>query len=209
MRFFTQTVLIVACLVSFGCAIEPATNQPQSGPVASPSSAPAPSPVQSSSATAKPITLPVLDAFFADDAFAAALKSRLQLSDDQISRLKEVAHAETANLVESQLNDGYGDSASARADAEEKIKAIIGEDKSKELTALVNERWAGDDAGDTTAKPNAVPSDSRIVVNAPAYRMDVFDEGRLVKSYKIGIGYPQFPLPTGERKARTIVFNPT
>ncbi len=39
--------------------------------------------------------------------------------------------------------------------------------------------------------------------------MDVFKAGRLIKSYKIGIGYPQFPLPTGLRKARTIIFNPT
>jgi hypothetical protein len=39
--------------------------------------------------------------------------------------------------------------------------------------------------------------------------MDVFDGGRLIKSYKIGIGYPQFPLPTGLRKANVIIFNPT
>jgi len=51
--------------------------------------------------------------------------------------------------------------------------------------------------------------DTRVVVNAPAYRMDVFDKGHLVKSYKIAIGYPEFPLPTGLRKARTIIFNPT
>jgi hypothetical protein len=39
--------------------------------------------------------------------------------------------------------------------------------------------------------------------------MDVFDNGQLVKSYKIGIGYPEFPLPTGLRTARAIIFNPT
>src|SRR2546425_10601993 len=39
--------------------------------------------------------------------------------------------------------------------------------------------------------------------------MDVFEAGRLIKSYKIGIGYPEFPLPTGLRKAKTIIFNPT
>jgi hypothetical protein len=39
--------------------------------------------------------------------------------------------------------------------------------------------------------------------------MDVFRDGALVKSYKIGIGYPEFPLPTGIRKAETIIFNPT
>ena len=57
--------------------------------------------------------------------------------------------------------------------------------------------------------PNAIPKDSRIVVNIPAFRMDVFHEGSLLKSYKIGIGYQQFPLPTGFRKAEMIIFNPT
>ena len=39
--------------------------------------------------------------------------------------------------------------------------------------------------------------------------MDVFNKGKLVQSYKIGIGYPEFPLPAGLRTARTIIFNPT
>ena len=39
--------------------------------------------------------------------------------------------------------------------------------------------------------------------------MDVFKEGKLLKTYKIGIGYPEFPLPTGMRKASSIIFNPT
>lgn len=57
--------------------------------------------------------------------------------------------------------------------------------------------------------PNAIPEDTRIVVNIPAFRMDVFRHGALMKSYKIGIGYQQFPLPTGFRKAEMIIFNPT
>jgi len=39
--------------------------------------------------------------------------------------------------------------------------------------------------------------------------MDVFQNGELIKSYKIGIGYPEFPLPTGLRNASVIIFNPT
>jgi hypothetical protein len=39
--------------------------------------------------------------------------------------------------------------------------------------------------------------------------MDVFQNGKLVKTYKVGIGYPEFPLPQGLRKADTIIFNPT
>jgi lipoprotein-anchoring transpeptidase ErfK/SrfK len=57
--------------------------------------------------------------------------------------------------------------------------------------------------------PNASPNDTRIVVNAPAYRMDLFENGKLIKTYRIGIGYPEFPLPVGERTANTIIFNPT
>jgi lipoprotein-anchoring transpeptidase ErfK/SrfK len=57
--------------------------------------------------------------------------------------------------------------------------------------------------------PNAVPTDTRVVVNIPAYRMDIFDGGSLIKSYKVGIGTPEFPLPTGLRKADTVIFNPT
>lgn len=54
-----------------------------------------------------------------------------------------------------------------------------------------------------------VPVDTRIVINAPAHRMDAFENGRLVKSYLIAIGYPEFPVPYGERKAGSIIFNPT
>jgi hypothetical protein len=57
--------------------------------------------------------------------------------------------------------------------------------------------------------PNGVPTDTRVVVNIPAFRMDLFEDGSLVKTYQVGIGYPQFPLPQGLRKAQTIIFNPT
>ena len=57
--------------------------------------------------------------------------------------------------------------------------------------------------------PNAVPTDTRVVVNIPAFRMDVFKDGSLVKSYKVGIGTPEFPLPQGLRTADSIIFNPT
>lgn len=57
--------------------------------------------------------------------------------------------------------------------------------------------------------PNAVPKDTRIVVNIPAFRMDVFKDGVLLKSFKIGIGYVEYQLPRGLRKAEMIIFNPT
>jgi lipoprotein-anchoring transpeptidase ErfK/SrfK len=61
----------------------------------------------------------------------------------------------------------------------------------------------------TPSAPFSAPADTRIVVNAPSHRLDVFENGQLVKSYKVGIGYPEFPLPTGMRRASQIIFNPT
>jgi hypothetical protein len=39
--------------------------------------------------------------------------------------------------------------------------------------------------------------------------MDVFEDGKLVKTYRVAIGYPEFPLPIGIRTAEKILFNPT
>jgi lipoprotein-anchoring transpeptidase ErfK/SrfK len=153
-----------------------------------------------------PVTLPVLDAMFADDSFAAELKSKLNLNDEQINKLKQTAREATAGLRETD----EGSTAQSRRQAEEQIKTILGADKAAEFTRFVSERWSGGEtAGAGDQKPNSVPTDTRIVVNAPAYRMDVFKDGKLVRTYKVGIGYPEFPLPTGMRKANEIIFNPT
>src|SRR5688572_7066191 len=212
MKLFIYIAIVSALLLTAGCVPQP-DSKTQTNAGSSPSPVSSPSPLKTDSAAVKPITLPVLDAFFSDNSFAETLKTRLRLNDEEVTKLKELARAETAKLDESELEKREG-SVRAHADAQEKIKAVIGEEKSGQLAALVNELWRGEDASDKTAatgtaKVNEVPTDTRVIVNAPAYRMDVFDGGRLVKSYKIAIGYPEFPLPTGHRKARTIIFNPT
>jgi lipoprotein-anchoring transpeptidase ErfK/SrfK len=184
------------------------------------SPAPTPTPATSDASGARvPVTLPVLDAMFADESFAAELKSKLQLTDEQVQQLRTVAREETSGLRES--DEASGSTAAATTRAQEKIRGVVGEEKARQLASLVAARWTsgggeGDGAGNGAATnagqptaPNSVPTDTRIVVNAPAYRMDVFEQGKLVKSYKIGIGYPEFPLPTGLRKANTIILNPT
>lgn len=225
-RFLSHLVSLTACLMAMGCVVEP-TNQSNRNSLASPSpsATASPSPAVEQAANAQPLTLPVLDAFFADESFSGLLKTRLQLTDGQVAKLKELARSETAKLNEANAGKGEGESSEARAVAEEEISALIGPEKTQQLAALVGERWSSATANTSekttteSAKPgnqgqvssvaNAVPADSRIVVNIPAYRMDVFEGGRLIKSYKIGIGYPQFPLPTGLRQARVIIFNPT
>jgi lipoprotein-anchoring transpeptidase ErfK/SrfK len=160
--------------------------------------------------------LPVLDALLSDDAFKSNLKSKVELTDDQIAQLKKVAADEVAKLRETTAEETSGTAEQSRQRAVESIRGIIGEQKAEALLDLAREYWAkGGENKEIPAEaavkalPNAVPKDTRVVVNIPAYRMDVFHNGSLVKSYKIGIGYPAFPLPTGLRKAETIIFNPT
>jgi len=210
-----------------GCVMQPGGNSNNLG-VASPSPShspsPSPSPAEVSSATAIPVTLPVLDALFSDDAFKSSLKSKVALTDDQITQLQKLAADEVDRLrklnTEEQRASESPLAEESRQRASEAIRGLLGEQKAEGLFALAREYWVkgndlanktGTSATEIAAAPglNAVPKDTRVIVNIPAYRMDVFRDGSLVKSYKIGIGYPEFPLPTGIRKAETIIFNPT
>ncbi|MGI9166642.1 MAG: L,D-transpeptidase [Pyrinomonadaceae bacterium] len=219
-------LLLALTLSGIACVNQPTSNSNAGISATTPSPSPTASPTTATVSDAAVVapTLPVIDAFFAsDETFTTELKTKLSLTDDQIERLRTVAREETSRLRETDTGDHAGTTAAARELAAERVKEIVGAEKGSQLAAFVSERWRG--AGSPEAKdpkasaspaaesvaitPNAIPTDSRVVVNAPAYRMDVFEAGRLVKSYKVGIGYPEFPLPTGLRKARAIIFNPT
>ena len=163
-----------------------------------------------------PVTLPVLNAMFADESFAQTLKSKLGITDEEVDKLKKLAQDAVGNLSE---DDDSGSTRAAVERSNNQIRQILGDEKSTRFLQFVRETWSGgpDEMANssggpenkTSTKLNSIPTDTRVVVNAPAYRMDLFQEGKLVKSYKIGIGYPEFPLPSGMRKASTIIFNPT
>jgi lipoprotein-anchoring transpeptidase ErfK/SrfK len=228
LRSINAFVAVLILLAAGACVTESSTANRPTSPTAANTNAtssatttPPPTPAKAIDAAPnpQPVTLPLLDAFFAQENFAGDLKAKLQLTDEQVNKLKTIARQATAKLRESDNHDeNAGRTTAAREDAYLKSKAAIGDEKTKELIAFVNERWSGDVPAATTASvtPGAapqdapgVPQDKRVVVNAPAFRMDLFEDGKLVKSYKIGIGYPEFPLPTGLRKAETIIFNPT
>ncbi|MGI8654537.1 MAG: L,D-transpeptidase [Pyrinomonadaceae bacterium] len=276
LRALLFCVTLAIALSGAGCTNAPTTDTANTNTTTSTTTTtatPAPTPqiVVNDAATAAnlPVTLPVLDAFFSDEGFAADLKTKLGLTDEQINGLRKAAREQTASLRETNADNYNGTTTAATARAAEQVKAVIGAEKTDQLLALVRQRWSsggedqstsasssansntnntnanrntnntagmngnasGGNANATGAmkatgsnagagnngnagnisrgKLNAVPTDTRVVVNAPAYRMDIFDGGRLVKSYKVGIGYPEFPLPTGLRKASSIIVNPT
>src|SRR5215217_2994274 len=92
-------------LAASGCTTGgPANTAQPSAPTANSSPAanatPAATAGASNKAASLPVTLPVLDAMFADEAFAGELKSKLQLTDEQVESLRKVAGEERANLDE-------------------------------------------------------------------------------------------------------------
>jgi lipoprotein-anchoring transpeptidase ErfK/SrfK len=164
------------------------------------------------------ITFPVLDAYFADSSFKSELAREAELSDEEVLKLQQLARQEIANLKEAGTEEYSGTTQAAQQLARDKMTAAIGKEKTDRVISFVHSRWnsnesvaigGGADSNSPAGKLNQVPTDTRIIVNAPAYRMDIFDSGRLVRTYNIAIGYPEFPLPAGMRKAGEIIFNPS
>ncbi len=209
-KFFA---LLCACLTA-GCVAPGSSNS-----IISNSNVPANAPITSSSPEVNSaeqkqlesiaLTLPILDALLTDDETAAAIKTESKISDEQLQKLKDAARQAVLKLGERAGEDDYGRSTTASITAaRKKIDEILGE-HGEAFIDVVRKHIAEQGEALTTAQPNAIPNDTRIVVNTPAYRMDVFRDGKLIKTYKVGIGYPEFPLPIGLRKADTIIFNPT
>ncbi|HEY0078297.1 MAG TPA: L,D-transpeptidase [Pyrinomonadaceae bacterium] len=50
--------------------------------------------------------------------------------------------------------------------------------------------------------------DIEITVNVPAFRLTLWQNGREVKSYPVGVGMKEFPIVVGEREATEVIWNP-
>src|SRR4051794_2251401 len=200
--FFVSLMAIV--LAAFGC--QTATQNGNQSTTVSPaaSATPAPSPSATPASANVSVTVPMLDASLRDDAFLTKAKGSLGLTDLEIDKLR-------SNIDKAMSELGEGDSTDrstkqSEQEATELAEKNLGAERGRRLIALVQQEWSSEDQ---TALTNDVPTDTRVVVNIPAFRMDIFDGGKLVKSYKIAVGYPEFPIPTGHRKAKQIIINPT
>lgn len=50
--------------------------------------------------------------------------------------------------------------------------------------------------------------DIRITVNVPAFQLTLWQDGKEVKTYYIGVGMKDYPLYIGDRKATAVIWNP-
>src|SRR5437868_2494659 len=110
-RISYATLLVALIVAASGCATTTTTNAPTNAantnatPAANANAAASPSPTATPTTNAAdggeaelPLTLPVLDAMFADSSFAGALKSKLQLTTEQVESLRKIAREETSKL---------------------------------------------------------------------------------------------------------------
>ena len=135
-------ILILQALVVGACV----TNNSNS-PVTTvgPSPSPVNTPVSNANENAKPrseVTLAVLDALLANDNFVSEVKSKLQITDEQIGQLRKASTDEVNRLRSSNAEDTTVESADARARATEQINRTLGEDKATQFNGFVSEFWA-------------------------------------------------------------------
>src|SRR4051794_36590092 len=50
--------------------------------------------------------------------------------------------------------------------------------------------------------------DIKLTLNIPAFRLSMWQDGKEVKTYWVGVGRREFPLLAGDRSTRQIIWNP-
>ncbi len=151
-KYLGALLFMAACIFATGCVAEPTNRANSNANVASlptPAATTSPTPLSDNGSNTQSLTFPVLDAFLANESSSSLLKSRLQLTDDQIATLKQAAHSEPAKLSEANAGTSVGETASARIAAKEKITTLIGPEKEQQLEALIAEQWSSDNESAT------------------------------------------------------------
>src|SRR5215203_5012624 len=98
-------LLVLLALTLFGCQQDPAPSAnhapPQAQANTTTNTAPAnsapsvPNPTQN---VGMPVTMPLIDAMFADEAFAQDVKGNVQLSDEELTKIRDVARNSVLEL---------------------------------------------------------------------------------------------------------------
>ncbi|HEU4595314.1 MAG TPA: L,D-transpeptidase [Pyrinomonadaceae bacterium] len=79
--------------------------------------------------------------------------------------------------------------------------ASVGEDESARSDKATGGRV-------TRASLRPYRPDIRITVNVPAFLLTLWQDGKEVATYPVGVGRKAFPIPVGERRATQIILNP-
>ncbi len=136
LRIATLALGLISMMIAVACEAPQTTTTSTSNANSPTAPTPAPTPASTPAAAATSsgnedlsITFPVVDAFFTDESFAVDLKSKLQLTDEQIEKLRTTAREETAKLRESEGGEHGGTTGAAHALYRERAAANLGPER--------------------------------------------------------------------------------
>jgi len=114
--------LIATLTIATACTTQPNTSNSPAVTQTTPSASPSPSASPGSTQTAVKITLPLLDALLAENAFVRELKDKAKVSDEQIESLKRASLSEINHLREINAEETDGNDTDAPTRAAEKLR---------------------------------------------------------------------------------------
>lgn len=93
------------------------------------------------------------------------------------------------------------------------IFAVIGTTSAQTYNQILKRESARSDkfTGGTIEKTALVPGDDnlKITVNVPAFQLTLWQNGKEVKTYWVGVGMKDHPIYIGQRQASAVIWNPT
>lgn len=115
--------------------------------------------------------------------------------------LGESEPADASNNTDRAANNQTSTSNQVDSNNPNRTNASIGEDESQR-----SDKATGGKLMRVALKPNN--PDIRITVNVPAFKLTLWQNGKEVATYPVGVGRKKFPIPIGERTANKIILNP-
>jgi hypothetical protein len=132
--------------------------------------------------------------------FAGDVWARASYPDGTRAQTERIALAARTALGETD-DQGASRDAGQTSDAKGANKNTLGGDESARSDEATGGRVVR-----ASLKPNR--PDIRITVNVPAFLLTLWQDGKEVKTYHVGVGRKAFPIPVGERRATQIILNP-
>lgn len=132
-----------------------------------------------------------------------ALTTRTALADNQTTSTNtaQTTNADANNQSANNANANNTNTSNANAGNVAKNTPTLGEDESAR-----SDKATGGRVVRAALRPDN--PDIRITVNVPAFKLTLWQNGKEVATYPVGVGRKKFPIPIGERTANKIILNP-
>lgn len=139
--------------------------------------------------------------------FSAEIKTPLDFNGEVWARVHyandQIKETERLQLV---MRDAADDSNNEQAKADANAKTIA-QDKSADTDESARaDKFTGGKI--QRAELQAGNGDIRVTVNVPAFKLTLWQNGKEIETYPVGVGRKNFPIPIGLRDAEKIILNP-